>query len=234
MTDTRSAALLPPFSPVLLAGFAVRPLPVKFPSHLLTIFLGRMERLYPEIATRLAPLGLCCFHIIPTDLPFSFLVILDNGKATAKILNDGQTVSNATATISGDIYSFMQLLEGSVDGDSLFFTRRLIVEGDTEAVLTLRNAVDSVDLSVKHILAGLTGPLPPLFKKVATPLSSLHRTALKDFDIVQQSLIGPVLRRVFQMDEEISRQEKLLMQQGKEIRKMQAAGKRAGTAVGEH
>ncbi|WP_321576155.1 ubiquinone anaerobic biosynthesis accessory factor UbiT [Sneathiella sp. HT1-7] len=234
MTDTRSAALLPPFSPVLLTGFAMRPLPVKLMSRLLTIFLGRMERLYPEIASRLAPLGFCRFHIIPTDFSFSFLIILENGKATAKILSEGQAVSNTTASISGDICSFTKLLEGSVDGDSLFFTRRLVVEGDTEAVLTLRNAVDSVDLSLKHILTGFTGPLPPLLKKVTTPLSSLHRAALKDFDILQKSLIGPVTRRISQMDEEISRQEKLLIQQGKEIRKMQTMRKHSGVVIGEH
>ncbi|MDF2368451.1 SCP2 sterol-binding domain-containing protein [Sneathiella sp.] len=234
MTNARSESLLPPFSPILFAGLALRPLPVKFLSRLLTIFLGRMKRLYPEIANRLTPLGHCRFHIIPTDFPFSFLVILDNGKATAKILNKGQAVSNITASISGDIYSLIQLLEGSVDGDTLFFTRRLIVEGDTEAVLTLRNAIDSVDLSIKHILTGLTGPLTPLFKRAATPLSSFHRTALKDFSILQQSLVGPVTRRISQMDEEISRQEKRLIQQGKEIKKIQASVKRGDKVAGEN
>lgn len=234
MTDSSPASLSPPFSPMLFAGLALRPLPVTFLSQLIAFFLRRMDRLYPEISSRMEPLGLCHFHIVPTDFWFSFMVTLDHGKATAAVLRKEQFVSNVTATISGDLLSLMQLLEGSVDGDALFFSRQIMVEGETEAVLTLRNAVDSVDLSVEHILAGFAPPLKPLFKEVISRLTSLHKTAVTDFELVHGSLIEPLTRRISQMDEEIDTHEKLLLQQGKEIRKMQAMKQRIGVANGEN
>jgi predicted lipid carrier protein YhbT len=39
----------------------------------------------------------------------------------------------------------MQLLEGKLDGDALFFSRDLVVDGDTEAVVMLRNIIDGAE-----------------------------------------------------------------------------------------
>jgi len=216
---------------MLLVGLALRPLPVGILSRLAAHFLQRIEQHYPEISPRLGPLGLCIFHIIPTDLRFSFLITLNHGQATVKVMAEEGIVPDTTATISGDMLSFIQLLEGRVDGDALFFSRRLVVEGDTEAVLTLRNAVDSVDLSVEHILAGMTGPMKPMFRALAPRLSALHQTAHKDFDLINRSLTEHFSRKISQLEEDLDRQEERFIQQGKEIRKMQAALKRNGTAV---
>jgi predicted lipid carrier protein YhbT len=51
------------------------------------------------------------------------------------------------------------MIEGTADGDALFFTRHLRVTGDTQAVVTLRNALDDLEGNlVETILSGL-GPL---------------------------------------------------------------------------
>ena len=42
----------------------------------------------------------------------------------------------------------MKLVEARIDGDALFFSRSLIIEGDTEAVVCLRNALDDMDSNV--------------------------------------------------------------------------------------
>lgn len=232
MPNTRSAPQFPPFSPILFTGLALRPLPPMLLSRLINFFLKQVERQYPTISNRLQPLGKCCFHIIPTDFWFTFLVTLDNGKATAQVLRKEQAVLNATATISGDLLSFVKLLEGSVDGDALFFSRRLIIEGDTEATLTLRNAVDSADLSIKTILAESSGFMKPFIKDAMTRLASLHQTAQKDFDVIQGSIVDTFASKISQLDEEIDRQEKLLMLQGREIRKLQAASNRNSAITG--
>ena len=49
-------------------------------------------------------------------------------------------------TVTGGIPEFLLLLSRSEDPDTLFFQRRLVVEGDTELGLLLKNILDSIDL----------------------------------------------------------------------------------------
>jgi predicted lipid carrier protein YhbT len=58
------------------------------------------------------------------------------------------------------------LVHGAYDGDALFFSRDLVVEGDTGAALALRNAVDDAGLDLSQEIASVTGPL-------ARPLQTL-------------------------------------------------------------
>lgn len=226
MHDHSAVSHLPPFSPTLLAGLLLRPLPVRMFSPLARHILRNTERLYPEIFDRLTDLGHCRFHIIATDIPFSFLVTLDHGRADIELLAQDQTISTASnATISGPLLSLIALLEGQVDGDALFFSRDLTVEGDTEAVLTLRNAVDSADISFAQICSGQTGPLKPIFAAALSRISSLYQRAHKDLEYIHKSVTQPLNNRISQLETELDRHEEQRMQMEKEIRRMRAAGK---------
>jgi len=44
------------------------------------------------------------------------------------------------------------MVDGTYDGDALFFSRDLSIEGDTEAVLALRNAIENADLDLSTVL----------------------------------------------------------------------------------
>ena len=46
-----------------------------------------------------------------------------------------------------------------VDGDALMFSRDLVIEGDVEAVLALRNAIDDAQLDLVTELSAVFGPL---------------------------------------------------------------------------
>jgi predicted lipid carrier protein YhbT len=52
----------------------------------------------------------------------------------------------------------VDLLEGGLDGDALFFSRDIEIEGDTGAVLALRNAVESEEIVLFEEFAGALGP----------------------------------------------------------------------------
>lgn len=43
-------------------------------------------------------------------------------------------------------------MDGTYDGDAVFFTRDLVIEGDTDAVLALRNTMEEADLSPAEFL----------------------------------------------------------------------------------
>lgn len=48
-------------------------------------------------------------------------------------------------TFRADTRSLLQIMAGQVDPDTLFFRRKLAIEGDTELGLTLKNFLDSQD-----------------------------------------------------------------------------------------
>ncbi|WP_313168646.1 ubiquinone anaerobic biosynthesis accessory factor UbiT, partial [Massilia oculi] len=48
-------------------------------------------------------------------------------------------------TISASLHDFAQLAARKEDPDTLFFSRRLLMEGDTELGLTIKNTLDAID-----------------------------------------------------------------------------------------
>jgi predicted lipid carrier protein YhbT len=60
-------------------------------------------------------------------------------------------------TISATARDFLLLLGRREDPDTLFFSRRLVSEGDTELGLTVKNLLDALD--PEAVLGGLPAPL---------------------------------------------------------------------------
>ncbi len=63
--------------------------------------------------------------------------------------------------IRGPILLLLGILDGSLDGDALFFHRAISVSGRTEAVVALRNAIEDAELRPSDLL-GLRGILARL------------------------------------------------------------------------
>lgn len=62
-------------------------------------------------------------------------------------------------TIAASAHDFISLLQREEDPDTLFFSRRLVMEGDTELGLMVKNTLDSLDLSelpVRRLMPVLT------------------------------------------------------------------------------
>jgi O2-independent ubiquinone biosynthesis accessory factor UbiT len=54
----------------------------------------------------------------------------------------------ADLTIGASAHDFLLLAQRREDPDTLFFSRRLVMEGDTELGLLVKNTLDAIDLSV--------------------------------------------------------------------------------------
>jgi len=54
-------------------------------------------------------------------------------------------ISQADVCFSGDAKEFILLAGRSEDPDTLFFQRRLVIEGDTELGLYIKNSIDGID-----------------------------------------------------------------------------------------
>lgn len=60
--------------------------------------------------------------------------------------------------IRASAYDYLRLARRDEDPDTLFFARRLVVEGDTELGLALKNALDAAEWSPAALLAALRRP----------------------------------------------------------------------------
>ncbi len=148
-------------SPLKVAAFLSRPLavlPLAPLQPLLAAALMVMRRQHPAVFERLEELGDPLFVIDPIDLPFLFAMRPAGARPSLTACRDVDA-DTATATIRGPLPMLIDLLEGRLDGDALFFSRELSVEGDTEAVLVLRNAVDSDEINLFEDVIAILGPL---------------------------------------------------------------------------
>ncbi len=61
--------------------------------------------------------------------------------------------ANTDLTISASAQDFLRLAQRQEDPDTLFFNRRLSMEGDTELGLVVKNALDALELPVLDLRA---------------------------------------------------------------------------------
>ena len=84
------------------------------------------------------------FLIDPTDLPF-VLVLTPLPERPLLTAHRRHERPAHDAAIAGTFFNLLDMIDGSLDGDALFFSRDLQVSGDTEAVVALRNALDDFE-----------------------------------------------------------------------------------------
>lgn len=116
-----------------------------------------MTHNHPRLFERLEGYWDARFVIDPVDLPIVFLLCPDPvaPRLTAAWSREGL---NSTAIIGGRMLRLIDLLEGELDGDALFFSRDIEIEGDTGAVLALRNAIESEEIVLFREFAKALGP----------------------------------------------------------------------------
>ncbi|MCM2495095.1 sterol-binding protein [Burkholderia glumae] len=173
MTRFAEAFLLPP----LRRGLAL--LPVRPPATVLCLLLDRhlLPQLDDEARTRIAGRR---YVIEVTDLGIAIgLTLGDDGfrvasdipgtaSATGRAANPAAGTAPAIriAAGSGD---FIRLAAREVDADTLFFNRRLVIQGETELALIVRNAIDAIDFSATRSGTVLHDLLRRVARRLAPP-----------------------------------------------------------------
>lgn len=151
-----------PAPPSLPGAWLLRPIAVA-----LTAALRRAARLRPRAFDRLGDFREAVYVIAPSDAPVMFVIEPSglDGRVTVAL---GRTAPDCDARISGPTLLLLGLFDGSLDADAAFFRRELKVEGDTEAVLALHNALEAADLGLAD--------LPPAPEFVRKPLAKFIKT----------------------------------------------------------
>ncbi|HEX6858651.1 MAG TPA: SCP2 sterol-binding domain-containing protein [Caulobacteraceae bacterium] len=118
--------------------------------HLLSLALRRAAR-QRGLVDRLGAYRSAAFRIAPTDLPVAFSLEPDAGRGRVRVVRHTDP-GRYVATVSGPLLELLELFDGSLDADAAFFGRTLRVEGDTEAVVALHNALEAADLNMADLV----------------------------------------------------------------------------------
>lgn len=150
MSDTRLFA--PPRSAPLPTGLICAAL-----APVLARIVRRIASNHPGMFARLSPYERADFLIAPRELPFALHLRPDPAAPMLRAVPRNR-LPRHDAMIEGPFFLLLQLVDGESDGDAAFFSRDLVVTGNTEAVVCLRNALDDVDGSIAEETASLFGP----------------------------------------------------------------------------
>ncbi|MDR3440070.1 SCP2 sterol-binding domain-containing protein [Telmatospirillum sp.] len=189
----RSRPVDPPFSPILLAGMALGPVPPRFLQPLFDAILAVVRRRHPDILDRLTAYPDAVIGIDPVDLPFVLLLEPKPDRPRLTVYRDFADLP-VTAVIRGPLAMLIALGEGRLDGDAVFFSRQLVIEGDTEVIVALRNAVDGAGIDMEADFAATVGPLARPLLQAARVGGWLFRRLADDMALVRQALVGPALK----------------------------------------
>jgi O2-independent ubiquinone biosynthesis accessory factor UbiT len=165
--------------PINLINTFVKVTPRTVLAGLMGVMVRRMERRHPQLFQNLAKMDDTVLRVEPTDLPYRFAFHYGKGGAGLKLLDDDDT-SEADAGVAGRLEILLQMLEGTLDGDMLFFARELSVTGNSSVVVELRNTLEREEIHLLDDAMSFFGPLSRPAARVVTVLEKLVRHVTHD------------------------------------------------------
>ncbi len=141
-----------------IPGLLLAPVPLAVIQPILGHIASHVAQARPELFARLGPHARKRFLIDPIDLPFVLILSPDVKRPNLRAYRRYEIPAH-DAGIAGKFFNLLDMIDGSLDGDALFFTRDLRVTGDTEAVVALRNALDDFEGSALDSVVGAFGLL---------------------------------------------------------------------------
>jgi predicted lipid carrier protein YhbT len=141
-----------------IVNLLLAPIPLFVLQPLLRPIAAHVARTQPQLFARLGAHANKRFLIDPLDLPFG-LALMPDPETPALEAYRRERPPKHDARIAGSFLDLFGLIDGSADGDALFFSRELQITGDTEAVVSLRNALDDMEGNLMDCVGEAFGPL---------------------------------------------------------------------------
>ena len=167
-----SLPVLHPFVHVL-----ARPLPLTPLELGVALTMSRVVARHGGMFERLGAARRKRFGIDPTDLPFAFVLTPDPAAPRVEAVRELKG-AEIDARIAGPFLVLLDMVRGRLDGDALFFSRDIVVEGDIEAVVALRNALDAEAVDIVAETAAAFGPAAGVVERGAELAENFARSFL--------------------------------------------------------
>ncbi len=139
-------------------GLLLAPVPLALLQPIFDRIAVHVAEARPQLFNRLGVSAGKRFLIDPIDLPF-VLLLTPKPERPHLVAYRRHERPEHDAAIAGKFFNLLDMIDGSLDGDALFFSRDLQVSGDTEAVVALRNALDDFEGSALDSVVASFGPL---------------------------------------------------------------------------
>jgi predicted lipid carrier protein YhbT len=141
------------FRPAFLRWMSRRPSPAVLANGAFAAIVNRAAR-DRNLARRLVELDGKRIGIRATELPWPLEIVVEGAQASPAPPGEP-----AHVVVSGSFLDLWRLASRREDADTLFFERRLCIEGETETGVLLRNALEAVDWNRESLLGTWpTGP----------------------------------------------------------------------------
>lgn len=191
-----------------LAGRVNRRLPARPRDAILTHIGRALAKNHPDVLRRLAPYGGRTLVIAIEDMDLELTLTL----GTLVSLGVAATTQQrrADAAIRGPWPALLALLEGRADGDALFFSRAIAIEGDTDLVLAIRNAIDGVRIDLLHDVARACGPFGAIVQRATPAVTRAALRAARLLDAGHRALLEPAMTRCARLGEDLAQAQQQL------------------------
>lgn len=153
------------FSLMLLLKGVLNKIPFFIIQAFLNYSLRKMHRKYPRVFSKISEQEIFSYLIVPTDLPFNFYLIIDKEQPILTVEKKDADIK-ASATIKATLNNLLEMFQGKLDGDAAFFSKSLIIEGSTVAIVTLRNSLDSENINLLEDFTENFGIFKPILIKL--------------------------------------------------------------------
>ena len=181
-------------SVILLLGLALEKVPLPVWQPLLAKAMLVMRNNHPALFQRLQNTNFD-YLIDAYDLPFVFYLQPSLEKPLLKAIKRQENIP-VSATIKGSLENLLSIFEGKIDGDADFFSGNLVIEGNTAAIVQLRNAVDSEDINIIQDLAFIFPRFPSFSLQVWQHIITTHNAWQSKLNIISNAITGQVNKTV--------------------------------------
>jgi predicted lipid carrier protein YhbT len=178
------------FSATLLLGMLAKNIPLKVWQPFLQKSIDVMNKKYPRVFHKVKDEqtgNSFDFVIDAIDLPFLFYMKPSPEAPILMAFRRGEDVSSS-AVIKGELVNLLKMFEGKVDGDAAFFSKTLVIQGSTVAVLALRNAIDSEDMNIIEDLSDVFVPFQKYFKLFSSFAIKRYNSFQNNLDIISDAI----------------------------------------------
>lgn len=143
-------------TPVRLIKAALHALPMPVLRQGLRLAMRSMRRQHPQLFKRLRRLAPATILFQPDDIPHCFLLTITANDLHLTLADPNDA---ASARIKGSLANLLYLMEGRIDSDTLFFSRDVVISGDTAVAVGFRNTLDGESISLLSDALAASGPL---------------------------------------------------------------------------
>ena len=159
--------------PSPLARVLLRALPTPLLQRMIDGLMRKMQSRHPRLFKNLERLDTASVCFEPSDVPHRFFLTFGRKEASLTVVNSKTTACDAC--IKGNLQALLDMLEGRLDGDKLFFSRDIEISGKTDVVVALRNTLDREEIDLLEDVASLFGPFKVLAYEAVLLADSLTR-----------------------------------------------------------